>query len=216
MKFNDKKITSILFFLLVVLHVCLDSILQDRSHLVVTKLLPNLILLAYTIQNRELIKFEKKFIYFILSLSLILFGDVCLLFPKYLSLGLLVYIVAQFIYSYIFFNKRNHSYVRLAIFLVYGILTGVLFLPKVNSNVLIPVIIYIVALMTMGYSVFSNTEKHFFLLKIGAILFIFSDTLLGYIRLNQIIYPIWNPIILLTYYSAQFGLILGSLNDEKR
>lgn len=216
MKSNFKKYTSFAFFLLVFLHVFLDSILKDRSQLVVTKVLPNILLLIYLIRNRKFILFGGKFFYFIISLSLILFGDICLLFPKYLSLGLLVYIVSQFIYSYIFFNKNNHSVLRLFIFMLYGILTGFLFLPKVNANVLIPVIIYIIALMTMGYSVFSNTEKQFFLLKIGALLFIFSDTLLGFIRLNQIIYPIWNPIILLTYYSAQYGLILGSINDEGR
>lgn len=212
---KNRKQLTIIFFAIVFIHIILDSLLEDRSKLVPTKLIPNIILLLFLIKNRDNLIFEGRLFGYVIALVFILIGDVCLLFPKYFSYGLITYIFAQFVYSFIFLNRENISITNLVWFLLYGLCAGLLFLPKVAPNLFIPVSIYIFALMIMGYSVFSNLGSRFSLLKIGAFLFIFSDTLLGFIRLNHITFPIWNPIILITYFSAQFGLILGSVKNEK-
>ncbi|TGL44148.1 lysoplasmalogenase family protein [Leptospira perdikensis] len=210
-----KYIWTILFFFSVLGHILLDGILTDRSNLIPTKIIPTLILIGYLVKYRKSLLFDNKFSFFLITLVLILFGDICLLFPKLFSLGLILYIVAQGIYTYIFLNRNTISISSIVGFCVYGIFAITLFITKVDKSLVIPVIIYIFALMSMGYAVFSNRDKKYFLLYIGATLFIFSDTLLAYIRLNHIISAFWNATILLTYFSAQFCLVFGSLRNEK-
>ncbi|MBM9591695.1 hypothetical protein JWG41_14650 [Leptospira sp. 201903075] len=209
-----KYIWASLFFFSVLGHILLDGILTDRSNLIPTKIIPTLILIGYLIKNRMDLLFDNKFLFFLVTLILILFGDICLLFPKLFSLGLILYIVAQGIYTYIFLNRNSISISSLIGFFIYGIFAITLFVTKVDKGLVIPVIIYIFGLMSMGYAVFSNRDKKYYLLYIGALLFIFSDTLLAYIRLNHIISAFWNATILLTYFSAQFCLVFGSLKNE--
>ncbi len=147
-----------------------------------------------------------------------LLGDISLMFTEINSLffigGLLAFLTAHIFYIIVFLKKRNSSKNIITVVLFLSIYAIILFyfLKDGLEKLLIPVIVYMIAILTMGVTAFLRQERvskiSFILVFIGALLFILSDSLLA-------INKFYNPIpysrigIMTTYAIAQFFIILG-------
>lgn len=157
-------------------------------------------------------------------------GDVILLFADiaeiYFILGLVSFLISHIIFCTLF-NKQHHTQVRnnlifrigCAVIVVY--LVGMIsFLLPTLGDLKIPVIIYAFVICTMllfaldGFLTWSKPgNKYIF---IGAIIFIFSDSILA---MNKFHSPIEKSVffIMLTYLVAQYLIVAGilKLNPKK-
>ena len=123
-------------------------------------------------------------------------------------LGLLSFLAAQVIYTYAFRAGRPFKFNLLVVlpFAVYGVLIYVLLKPGLDGMAL-PVAAYIVVIMVMAWQAWDqwdDVRRRWALLAfVGALLFIFSDSLLA---LNRFLEPFAaaRALTLTTYFSAQW------------
>lgn len=59
-----------------------------------------------------------------------------------------------------------------------------------------------------------TTPNSFYFTMIGVILFAVSDNVFGYLKFNQIKTDIGRAFVMLTYYSAQYFIMHGSLHQS--
>lgn len=159
----------------------------------------------------------------LLALVFSLMGDVFLMFvhqsPNFFMFGLVSFFLAHVFYIVIFWRRRNtkiNSAGLITILMVYAI--GLFYLLR-NSlgDLLIPVIFYIIIILTMVITAFLRQEKvskiSFILVFLGAILFVISDSILA---LNKFYMPLrFSSIsIMLTYALAQYFIVMGLLKQR--
>ncbi len=154
----------------------------------------------------------------LLALVFSLLGDVLLMFveqsPNYFMVGLVAFLLAQLMYILVFLKHRNPSKKliwSITILDVYGI--GLfLFLKDYLGDMLIPVLIYMLVILTMATTSFLRegkvSEISYGFVVLGAILFMVSDSLLA---LNKFYYelPFSSILIMLTYALAQYFIVFG-------
>ena len=158
------------------------------------------------------------------------FGDVLLMLQgQYAGLfifGLAAFLIAHLLYIFGFRKARfdapgeiNHSFIRTRfIFLIFigGSLIYMLY-PNLEE-MLIPVILYTIVIVTMGISSLLRrgwtSDKSFIMVYSGALLFIMSDAMLG---INKFMNPIIQArlLIMATYIAAQFLIVKGILVHER-
>jgi len=152
--------------------------------------------------------------YFILSgLCLSLLGDIFLMLPvKYFRPGLLAFLAAQVLYILAFSRGlRTPSFSSLLIILVYA---GLVFLVLYRSlgRYQWPVLFYVLAISAMAWLAVSRhlglLERSSLLAMIGALLFLFSDSVNAVNRFKK---PFWLAQILIlgTYFAAQLLFALS-------
>ena len=160
----------------------------------------------------------------ILALLFSLLGDILLMFvfksPHFFTGGLIAFLLAHIMYIVIFLKKKNLKqsyYIFTLLLVVYA--SGLFYLIKNDlGDMLVPVILYIVVILTMALSAFIREKQlnsiSYFLVLLGAILFVASDSILA---LNKFYKPILYPqvSIMLTYGLAQFLITLGILKQER-
>ncbi|WP_299887706.1 lysoplasmalogenase [uncultured Lacinutrix sp.] len=222
MKPNNNYLFFIIFFFLVAIETTvanLDGL--TWLHYIFKPLIVISLIIYFTKHNKHLSIYTQKFTFFALTFSLI--GDILLLFVNRSQLffigGLIAFLIAHILYSLVFFNKRNKNtkwYGFVAIILIYTILLFS-YLKTGIGHLLIPVIIYMLVILTMVTSAFLrkgmvNTNS-FNLVFIGALIFIASDSLLA---LNKFYAPlsIANFGIMFTYALAQLLIVLGLLKQQ--
>jgi uncharacterized membrane protein YhhN len=145
----------------------------------------------------------------ILGLLFCLAGDILLIreLDTFL-MGLLSFLIAQVIYTYAFRAGRAFRFNLWAVlpFAVYGVLIYVLLKPGLDGMAL-PVAAYIVVIMIMAWQAWDQWDdmrRPWALLAfIGALLFVFSDSILA---LNRFLEPFTaaRALTLSTYFSAQW------------
>jgi len=144
-------------------------------------------------------------------------GDILLELDRsaYFVFGLAAFLIAHIFYITIFIRKpvllKPRSIIVLVI-IAYGIVLGNILIPHLGS-MMIPVVAYLIVILTMGISASMGSDNHFFII-IGACLFILSDSI---IAVNKFLMPVpfssfW---IMTIYYSAQFFIISGSLKPGR-
>lgn len=152
--------------------------------------------------------------YFILSgLCLSLLGDIFLMLPvKYFRPGLLAFLAAQVLYILAFSRGlRTLSFSPLLIILVYAGLVF-LFLYRSLGRYRWPVLFYVLAVSAMAWLAVSRhlglLERSSLLAMIGALLFLFSDSVNAVNRFKK---PFWLAEILIlgTYFAAQLLFALS-------
>lgn len=162
----------------------------------------------------------------LITLSALLFslsGDVLLMFteqnPLFFILGLVAFLLAHVMYILVFLKHRNPSqkaFPILVVMLIYG--SGLFYILKEGlGDMLIPVIAYMLVILTMATTAFSRkgrvTIQSFNLVFLGALLFLVSDSLLSLNMFYKTI-PFANIFIMLTYGFAQFFIVLGILKQS--
>ncbi len=199
-----------LYLIFVVFCVSYISTLQYRpySFSYIVKIIPILALSLIPLLN---ISGNKgKFIFTGLIFSAL--GDLLLAMEgnKFLIFGLgafgfalLMYILA-FLRNVVLRRKRS---ILLFVFIIYGLAIGYLITPNLGK-MLIPVLIYLSLLIFLGISSVIGKDNNFLLIP-GALLFMISDSIIG---INSFLIKIPNSSfwIMLTYFQAQFLIVLGS------
>ena len=147
-------------------------------------------------------------------------GDVFLALPIANSFifGLSAFLIAQMTYAlcFVHFRKPQSATVgiKTAVFVlvVYGLLMAWLILPQTNE-MLLPVSIYLAVIMLMGAAALLSNLSSW--LSMGAISFIISDSILA-TSLFIGTFPFSGYLVMLTYYVAQFLLVLGMIQATRK
>ena len=152
--------------------------------------------------------------YIVLGLIFSLIGDIFLVFKEQkLMAGLFSFLVAHLIYIYSFFNLTQFElrYWPLFILVPFSIFIY-LFIADGLGKMKIPVIIYVGAIMGMVWGASSvaivNYNLQSFLVFIGAVLFLISDTALS-ISLFKTSYSSSKLIVAGTYFPAQYLIAIS-------
>lgn len=153
-----------------------------------------------------------------------LVGDVALLFDSvsdiYFLIGLSGFLTAHIFYVFLFLVHRNKQRNLIGFAVLVLLLAGSVFLLLLNTlnELLIPVIIYIIAISFMVVTAYSRkgmvNKTSYLLVLIGAILFLISDSFLA---INKFKYdlPLSHLLVMGTYSFAQIGITLGILKLKK-
>lgn len=222
---------TILYWALLIIDCYLISS-QAHEYRYISKLA--LMPLLFGIIVSEIEKTTKWWSIRILSIALFfaMVGDALLINPDNIvifMLGILAFWIVQIFYIIYFYRKRpfrkkDAGFLSIAsiLILAYVILLQLLMWDSLyDRNLLIPIIIYSV---TIGFMFLTaiNISKSSTMNKIavffyipGALLFVFSDTL---IALNEFYFtrPVSNVLIMLSYGTAQFLIIFGSTKFLKK
>ncbi len=157
----------------------------------------------------------------ILSIGLIfcLLGDILLMLPYDLfKFGLLSFLVGHIFYILAFLEGRlkQQGWTTILPWLVYGVLVF-LFLQPYLGNLLIPVLIYIIIILVMGWQARERwiqiNDRLALLAFFGASLFIVSDTIHALHRFREP-FALGRLVTLATYFSAQFLLALSTRKTD--
>ncbi len=154
-----------------------------------------------------------------------LLGDILLLFTEISSLffiaGLTSFLLAHIMYILVFLRKVDRTIKKTIFFplmtFVYGVVLYYVLYQRL-SNMKGPVLVYMVAILVMSnlaYLRSKNVSKtSYFLVFIGALLFMISDSVLA---LNMFYKPIAysNVWIMTTYALAQVLIIFGILRQKQ-
>ncbi len=170
------------------------------------------------------------------GLAMSLVADLVMQWDKSLFLhGLVIFLMAQIIYivAFVGVTKRG-SWVRLLPFAAWGVIAFLLLSPNL-SDLLLPVAIYIVAIISMMWraaatvGAHGETRAYELAAVLGAISFGLSDTLLAFNRFVwhdtltmfsiQPSAPFISTLVMILYWLGQWGIALAAgweANDRLR
>ncbi|HLV69594.1 MAG TPA: lysoplasmalogenase [Xanthomarina sp.] len=218
---KTEKSFSLLFIFLLALEIASSSFenLQPFNYIAKPALLISLILFFW----RQSSHLEKKLkLQISLALMFSLLGDILLMFTNHSEYffmgGLLAFLTAHIFYVLVFLKQRNKSkngVVFMGLMMVYGALLFY-FLKSGLNNMLYPVIIYMVVILSMATTAFLRqgqvVKNSYILVFVGAILFMVSDSVLALNKFYQPL-PFTNFSIMFTYGFAQLFIVLGLLKQ---
>ncbi|MBL8001450.1 MAG: lysoplasmalogenase [Flavobacteriales bacterium] len=156
-----------------------------------------------------------------------LVGDVALMFQHLdefnFILGLAAFLLAQLCYTLAFIQNIADAGGPQGVLLssalsipllIYGFVFALDILPRLDNALVMPVMVYAGAITLMGIMAAFRFQRtfafSFWLVFIGALLFIASDSLLATNRFVRPL-PYGNTLIMLTYALAQVGIAWGAL-----
>jgi len=163
---------------------------------------------------------DKLVIVIILALFFSWLGDVLLMFQNnnglYFIFGLISFLIAHILYILTFrktshnFQARTFTYATGFLLVVYGVLLLMLLWPGLGE-LKIPVTVYTVVIMTMGFTALFRKAIGSSHVLIGAMLFIASDSLLA---INKFDSPLFGArlLIMATYILAQYFIVAGMIS----
>jgi len=174
---------------------------------IIFKLIPMLLIILFTLLQP--IGQSKQY------KTLILIGlTVCMLADGliyWFIVGLITFLIGHIWYIFAFRQIRHASIPKwaIALLLIYGLamviwLAGTLW-SQGETLLAFAIIIYIAVILMMGWNAFQTANKF---AVIGALLFIFSDSILA---INKFIVdiPFSDALIMISYYGAQFMFALS-------
>ena len=217
------KITFIIFFIVAVLELAGVALKLEWLVLLSKPLLmPALLMWAIAESSFQRRKLRVSIV---VALIFSFLGDTFLLFDAkdeiYFLLGLGSFLVAQTAYAFTFFKDTRKplpfsSAYLFAVIILLSAYVGIFFYNLHSSlgGMAIPVFIYAIAVGSMGMMAAlrykSVSSKSFYLVLLGAALFILSDT---FIALDKFLFegqlPFASIIIMSTYIVAQFLIVKG-------
>lgn len=184
--------------------IVIDNLFENSILHILLKPIPILCIAYYCFNNKK----------FILSSGLLFgaIGDILLTQNNeiFFIFGLVSFLIGHILYSIYFF--MNSSFNKQGLFLTtfifaLSILLSLYIVPFVEEKLKFPVIFYILGISIMVVSTTFYKKFNYFSF-LGAILFLFSDTL---IAINKFIIPIpfANLWIMILYYIGQWGIGYG-------
>lgn len=171
------------------------------------------LILWSTIQLKGKVRDHKVFL---VAQCFAFLGDVFLLGDgnTFFILGLGSFLVMQFLYAYVFYRQKGIGFHKhrlpVGLIMVVGFLFLAMLLPH-TGQLKIPVIVYNLSIMGMViFAILRWKVKGYYLVVIGAVLFLISDATLGYAKfVDQVSYS--GFIVMLTYSAAQLCIVNGYL-----
>ncbi len=214
---KSEKTFSIIYTIILVAELIFDNTDGLNLYHYLTKPLILLSLIVFFLKQSNHLDTKTKYItLFAILFSLI--GDILLMFTtkssNFFMGGLLAFLMAHIMYILVFLKKKNthkKGLFFLGVSLLYG-MTIFYFLKDGLGQLLVPVIVYMLVILTMGISAFlrndSVSKTSYNLVFLGAIFFITSDSLLA---INKFYEPFKfaGILIMLTYAIAQYFIVLG-------
>jgi len=216
---NIEKQFSILFFIIVLMELLTGSTesLQTVHYIAKPAIVISLIFL-FVKTSKSLSKPIKNLTFLALVFSLL--GDILLMFvdtsEHFFTLGLVAFLTAHIMYVLVFLKHRNTKkspFGFIALLLIYAACLFN-FLKDGLGDMFIPVIVYMVVILTMATSAYLRKDNvnilSYGLVLFGALCFMISDSILA---LNKFYQPIlWSNIsIMVTYALAQYLIVIGIL-----
>ncbi len=198
-------------------------------------------LLAWGLNKQKWVIFTKPFlmpvlaIYYVLNCedaSLILIiallfaflGDVFLIWPEkkiFFTLGLAGFLIMQALYIFFIVSRQldfiNYSLLQMFSSIVFLFVGALIYFKLYNhlKEMKIPVLFYILAIITVTFFSFLNMAGNFnksnLIQFLGAILYVISDTVLAFDSFKKPI-RLANVWIMATYIIAQLFLFVGYIN----
>lgn len=213
-----------LFIVLVILDLVTGSLQNDFLRHFTKPLILFSLFIYFAINGRSLAR--STYILMLLALFFSWLGDSFLMYDSissnYFMLGLVSFLTAHILYGVVFLKRWNKNvsstyWVVLIMLMLYG---SALFLQLKDSlgELLIPVIIYVSAILLMAITAFERKKmvpsESFKLVFIGALFFIASDSILAINKfLNAV--PYSHILVMGTYATAQFLITKGILIQDK-
>lgn len=177
------------------------------------KLVP-MLLIIYMAFSQYKASPQKAHVFILIGLIFGMLGDGLL---RWFIIGLSAFLIGHLCYIISFFQQWNFSKWRAMSIIpisLYSFIIGsqvVTALEKNNNgSLMIPVIIYIMIIATMGWFAMMTNQK---LIIIGAGLFLISDSLLAWNRFVDNLGGM-SVLIMMTYYAAQY-FIARSIGGER-
>jgi len=212
----NKKNT--ILFVILAANFALSTLIKPYPLSWAVKLLPMLLLIGVAWQSLKGQSLDGKF--FIVGLVFSACGDFILDYDRgnWFIFGLGAFFIAHLFYlaslkPYIKTLNQAKFNIALVAYLIYGALMLTV-LADGLGNLFIPVVAYMSILLLMALAtVFS--EKSNTWLVMGGISFVLSDSLIGF---DKFYMPIENVhlAIMVSYYFAQFALLIGFLKAKKQ
>ncbi|XP_063599186.1 lysoplasmalogenase TMEM86B-like [Penaeus indicus] len=151
------------------------------------------------------------------ALILSLLGDALLVWPKYFLPGTLAFGVAHCLYIYAW-GFRQASVVTGAIIYLFVAVCLACLLPKAPAHLRAAVTVYSFVLVTMLWAAVNRyrqrrnlTWQHRACTLAGAFIFVLSDACLAFLQgLKLVPFPYGRLLTILTYYTAQFLIVIGT------
>jgi len=176
------------------------------------KLIPMALIIAYA--YRLSADFRKRYHWLVLSgLFFCAIGDGTL---RWFVFGLSAFLIGHLFYLTAFFGRWRFSKLGLAAALPIAIFAAVMGSQLVQAltdsgktDLIVPVLAYVAVISTMGWSAIMTGNRTAIA---GSLLFMVSDSILSWNMFVSDV-PYSGPLIMLTYYSAQF-LIATSLREK--
>ncbi len=216
---KTEKQFSILFFIIVLIELLSGSSESLLSiHYIAKPAIVISLIFLFVKTSKSLSKPIKNLT--LLALVFSLLGDVLLMFvdkSEYVfTLGLVAFLIAHIMYVLLFLKHRNKvksPFGFIALLLIYAACLFN-FLNDGLGVMLIPVIVYMLAILSMSTSAFLRKDKvnilSYGLVFLGAIFFMISDSILALNKFHQPI-PWSNISIMVTYAMAQYLIVIGIL-----
>lgn len=219
---KTEKSFSILYVILLILEIATSSYesISNLNYVAKPAILISLIVFFWKESTNMKIRI-RTLIFLALAFSLL--GDILLMFTNQSSsffiCGLVAFLIAHVFYILLFLKQRNTSkngIVFIGFMLAYGML--LFFILKASlQDMLIPVILYMLVILTMATSAFLRqnqvVKSSYILVFIGAILFMISDSILALNKFHQPL-PFSSFSIMFTYAFAQLFIVFGLLKQS--
>ncbi|WP_111683666.1 lysoplasmalogenase [Winogradskyella tangerina] len=219
---NIEKQFTILFFVIVLFELLTGSTetLQYAHYIAKPAIVVSLIFLFLKTSkglNRAIINLTT------MALIFSLLGDTLLMFvdrsPHFFTFGLVAFLLAHLMYILVFLKHKKLSraiFGFIVVLLVYA--SGLFYLLKDGlGDMLIPVVIYMVVILSMAATAFLRRQKvnkwSFNLVFLGALCFMISDSILALNKFYQPI-PMSHISIMVTYALAQYLIVIGILKSK--
>ncbi len=199
--------------------------LKLYQYISVSTLMP-LLALYYIIVRKKIS--NKQDVFILLSLFFAWIGDVTMMFlpiqPIMLIPGLVSFLFTHILYIKIFSKGsmsellKGGKLIATLLLIVYGIILYVMLFSKLEAGMRIPVFIYDAAITLGIVAAISRYKKvnakSFYLVLLGAVLFLISDSTLS---INRFLYPFyWHYLpTMAPYFSGQYFIIIGLLFEKE-
>lgn len=220
---NTEKQFSVLFFVIVLFEIITGSTETLKMVHYIAKPAIVISLIFLFIKTSEGVSKSIKRIT-LLALVFSLLGDILLMFveqsPHFFTIGLVAFLTAHIMYILAFLKHRNKQkpIIGFIVFLlIYA--SGLFYLLKDGlGDMLIPVIVYMIVILSMATSAFLRkgmvNNLSYNLVFTGAIFFMISDSILALNKFYEPL-PFSNISIMLTYALAQFLIVIGILKLKR-
>jgi uncharacterized membrane protein YhhN len=160
--------------------------------------------------------------YTVLAMFFSLVGDILLLYDdrssSFFTFGLMSFLLAHLSYTIVFVKQRNNKFTRVFWIVITGLVTYCIVLFGLIMNNLggfmIPVIIYIIAILTMAITSQNRMgrvpRRSYILVLLGASFFIISDSILAIDKFHFTV-PWAHFLVMGTYSASQYLIVNGLL-----
>lgn len=171
------------------------------------------IMVFYFLQTKKQLNFQDKLMLIAFFFSMM--GDTFLMFQgeTYFMFGLGSFLITHLFYIFVFSrNRLKANWLARFSFIIFSVIMLFILQSNINAALLIPIIIYMIAITVMAITASERNinSESYWLVLIGAILFVLSDSLIA-INKFVVTIPLQTILIMGTYILAQYLIAIGFL-----